>query len=168
MDNINYDIAFKNNFNKFTKNEINICDINISIENVIKELYNKNNEKKEKSEKAELYTLFKEIKNKFCIYCLNDLSGPAYKIPCGCSFCSIDHIKKYFHLKNKLKDNTDYVCICSYEYSNKDIYDLGIFFKKNKLFSLKLDAIDILNNFLSYQCCFCFVSIDSIEFQKIK
>ena len=168
MDSINYDIAFKNNFNTFTKNEIIICDINISIENAIKELYNKNNKKLAKNEKDESFSLFKEIKSNFCLFCLNELSELIFQIPCGCSFCSIDHIKKYFHLKNKLKDNTNYVCICSHEYSINDIYALGIFFKKNKLFSLKFDAIDILNNFLSYQCSFCHISLDSIEFQKIK
>ena len=167
MNNISYELAFKNYFNIFLKNEINLNELNISIENSIKELYNKNNDNIIKNESQEMKSLFGEIKN-FCIMCLKEVSNQKYQIPCGCNFCSLDHIKKYFHLKNKIKDITNYVCICSYEYSNIDIYNLGLFFDKNKLFSLKNDTINLLNIFLSKQCCFCCVSIDYDNRTRIK
>ena len=171
MNNISFDLAFKSNFSIFLKEQININDINISIENAIKELFNKNNKKMNnstKNEGQEIDSLFNEIKGNFCILCLKELSCKNYKIPCGCNFCSIDDIKKYFHLKNKIKDNMYYVCICSYEYSINDIYNLGLFFIKHKLYSLKYDVIDILNYYLSNQCCFCYISLDSIDNIKIK
>ena len=167
MNNISFELAFKNYFNIFLKNEINLNELNISIENSIKELYNKNNDNIIKNESQEMKSLFREIKN-FCIMCLKEVSNQKYQIPCGCNFCSLDHIKKYFHLKNKIKDITNYVCICSYEYSNIDIYNLGLFFDKNKLFSLKNDTINLLNIFLSKQCCFCCVSIDYDNRTRIK
>ena len=171
IDNISYDLAFKSNFSIFLKEKININDITISIENGIKELFNKNNNKINnlvKKESQEMDYLFNEIKGNFCILCLKELFCQNYKIPCGCNFCSIDDIKKYFHLKNKIQNNMHYVCVCSYEYSINDIYNLGLFFIKNKLYSLKYYVIDILNYYLSNQCCFCYISLDFIENIKIK
>ena len=169
ISNINYEIAFKNYFNDFIKNELSICNINISIENAIIEYYNKKNEKAlSKKENQEILYFFKDIKSKFCIICSNELSSQQFQIPCGCNFCSITHIKEYFHLKNKIKNLTNYVCICSYEYTYHDLYNLGIFFLKNKLYSLKNDTIDILNNILINQCSFCCLSLKSHEGFRIK
>ena len=169
ISNINYEIAFKNYFNDFIKNELSICNINISIENAIIEYYNKKNKKAlSKKENQEILYFFKDIKSKFCIICSNELSSQQFQIPCGCNFCSINHIKEYFHLKNKIKNLTNYVCICSYEYTYHDLYNLGIFFLKNKLYSLKNDTIDILNNILINQCSFCCLSLKSDERFRIK
>ena len=161
--------AFKSNFMSFIQNELLICNANITIENAIKELYNKKNDKNtSKNESQEMQSLFREIKKKFCIICLNELSDQKYQIPCGCNFCSIEHIKKYFHLKNKIKNVTNYICICSYEYTCPDIYDIGLFFYKHRLFSLKNDAIDLINEYLTKQCCFCSLSIGIEERERIK
>ena len=116
-----------------------------------------------------MHPLFQEMKKKFCIFCLGDLNKDRYEIPCKCNFCSIDHIKKYFHLKNNFRYKSNYICICSHEYTNEDIYNIGIFFYLNKLHSLKEDTIDFLNqNYLEKQCCFCSSSIGVNNRKRIK
>lgn len=160
---------YKEYFNIFIQNEITICDINISIKDAVTELYIKNNkEKKPKNEMVEMNSIFREIKKRFCIVCSNELDNKIYIIPCGCNFCSIDHIKKYFHLKNKLKDTLFYVCQCSHEYSFSDLYNLGLFFDNYKLVSLRNDVIDILNTHLSRKCCFCNRTFNTDDVIKIK
>ena len=163
--NNNFDKAFKNNFDIFLKDEININGLYISIENAIKELYNKNKENLNEAE--EIDSLFREMKNKFCIFCSKEIGSEKFLIPCGCNFCCGEHIKKYFHLKNSIKNISNFVCICSHEYSNIDIYNLGLFFAKNRLFSLKLYVIDILNIHLSKQCCFCCMTLEPGLYQRI-
>ena len=170
LNKISYDSALKNNFSNFLKEVINIFKKKISIENSINELNFKIDERKKifkTDENTEMITLFHDIKKRFCLFCLKELSIHNYIIPCGCQFCSIDHVKKYFHLKNKI-NNDSFICVCSYNYSNDDLYDLGLFFKKNKLYSLKNDIINILNNFLIDQCCFCSISLESSSHIKIK
>ena len=164
-----YYFSFKSNFMNFIQNQLLICKTNITIENAIKELYNKKNDKNSsKNESQEMQSLFREIKKRFCIICLDELSDQKYQIPCGCNFCSIEHIKKYFHLKNRIKNVTNFVCICSYEYTCTDIYNIGLFFYKHRLFSLKNDAIDLINEYLTKQCCFCSLSIGIEERERIK
>lgn len=161
---------YKEYFNIFIQNEITICGINISIKEAITELYIKNNNKakKPKNEMIEMNSLFKEIKKRFCIVCSNELDNNIYIIPCGCNFCSIEHIKKYFHLKNKLKDTLFYVCQCSHQYSFSDLYNLGLFFDDYRLVSLRNDVIDILNEHLSKKCCFCNRSFNTDDIVKIR
>jgi hypothetical protein len=161
---------YKGYFNIFIQNEITICGINISIKDAIMELFIKNNnkEKKPKNEKSEMNSIFREIKKRFCIICSNELDNKIYIIPCGCNFCSIDHIKKYFHLKNKLTDSLFFVCQCSHEYSFSDLYNLGLFFDKYRLVSLRNDIIDILNEHLSKKCCFCNKTFNSNDIIRVK
>ena len=161
-----FDKAFKSNFTNFLKNEINVFEQYISIEYAIKVLYNKNKENSTEAKKIE--SIFREIKSRFCIYCSKEIINENYIIQCGCNFCCLEHIKKYFHLKNSIKGISNYVCMCSYDYSNIDIYNLGLFFAKNRLFSLKLDVIELLNKNLSKQCCFCSISLDLDALRRIK
>ena len=161
---------YKGYFNIFIQNEITICGINISIKDAITELFIKNNnkEKKAKNEMSEMKSLFRQIKKRFCIVCSNELDNKIYIIPCGCNFCSIEHIKKYFHLKNKLKDTLFYVCQCSHEYSFSDLYNLALFFDKFRLVSLRNDVIDILNEHLSKKCCFCNRTFNSDDVVRVR
>jgi hypothetical protein len=161
---------YKGYFNIFIQNEITICGINISIKDAVTELFIKNNnkEKKAKNEMSEMKSLFRQIKKRFCIVCSNELDNKIYIIPCGCNFCSIEHIKKYFHLKNKLKDTLFYVCQCSHEYSFSDLYNLALFFDKFRLVSLRNDVIDILNEHLSKKCCFCNRTFNSDDVVRVR
>ena len=165
ISNKKYDLSFKKVFNKFVDEKIDIFNKNIIIRNALEIL---NNDYKSN---LEMHPIFEEIKKKFCIFCLCDLSKTEtkYEIPCKCNFCSIDHVKRYFHLKNNFKYKSNYICICSHEYSNIDIYNIGIFFYLNKLYSLKEDSIDFLNqNYLEKQCCFCSLSIGNNNRKRIK
>ena len=158
-----FDLAYKTYFNDFLETEISIFDNNISIRNALQmfDIKNKSN--------LEMHSFMQEIKQNFCIFCLGDLNKSRFEIPCKCNFCSIDHIKKYFHVKNTIRNKSNYVCICSHEYTNEDIYNIGIFFLQNKLYSLKEDAIDYLNhNYLEKQCCFCSIDIDVETRRRIK
>ena len=158
-----FEFAFKTYFNEFVETKIDILDKNISIKNSLEIL--DNNYKIN----LEMHPLFQEMKKKFCIFCLGNLDKTKYEIPCKCNFCSIEHIKKYFHLKNNIKNKSNYICICSHEYTNEDIYNIGIFFYLNKLYSLKEDTIDYLNqNYLEKQCCFCSSSLQNNDRKRIK
>ena len=160
-----FDFSFKIIFNDFVDKKIEIFNNNITIRNALEKL---NNNYKSK---FEMHPIFGDIKKKFCIFCLCDLNKTKtkYEIPCKCNFCSIDHIKRYFHMINNFKNKSNYICICSHEYSNIDIYNIGIFFYLNKLYSLKEDSIDFLNqNYLEKQCCFCSISIGNNNRKRIK
>ena len=160
-----FDFSFKIIFNDFVDKKIEIFNNNITIRNALEKL---NNNYKSK---FEMHPIFGDIKKKFCIFCLCDLNKTKtkYEIPCKCNFCSIDHIKRYFHMINNFKNKSNYICICSHEYSNIDIYNIGIFFYLNKLYSLKEDTIDFLNqNYLDKQCCFCSISIGNNNRKRIK
>ena len=155
--------AFISYFDEFLESKLDIIDQSISIKNALNILDNtfKSN--------LEMHPLFQEIKQQFCIFCLNNIKETKYEIPCKCNFCCIDHIKKYFHIKNNFKNKTNYICICSHQYSLVDIYNIGIFFLQNKLYSLKEDIIDFLNlNYLSKQCCFCSISLEHYDRKRIK
>ena len=160
-----FDFSFKIIFNDFVDKKIEIFNNNITIRNALEKL---NNNYKSK---FEMHPIFGDIKKKFCIFCLCDLNKTKtkYEIPCKCNFCSIAHIKRYFHMINNFKNKSNYICICSHEYSNIDIYNIGIFFYLNKLYSLKEDTIDFLNqNYLEKQCCFCSISIGNNNRKRIK
>ena len=159
------ELAFKTYFKNFLEMRIDILNNNISIKDLLNEFDNKNQEKT--SQYIEMHPLFQEIKKKICIFCLNDLEREEeirYEIPCKCKFCCIEHIKKYFHLKNPFRNKSNYICVCSHEYSNEDIYNIGLFFNDNKLYSLREDTIEFLNrNYLEKQCCFCYISLKMNE-----
>ena len=157
------DPAFKTYFDEFLESKLKIFEKDITIKNVLNALDNKC------ISNLEMHPIFQEIKQNFCIFCLNNIEKTKYEIPCKCNFCSIDHIKKYFHLKNNFKNKSNYICICSHQYSLEDIYNIGIFFLQNKLYSLKEDIIDYLNhNYLEKQCCFCSVSLENYNRKRIK
>ena len=163
ISNKNHQLAYKTYFNEFIENKIDILNEKISIKNALLILDNKY------KTNIEMHPIFQEMKKNFCIFCLEDLDKTKFEIPCKCNFCSIDHIKKYFHMKNNIKNKSNYVCICSHEYTNEDIYNIGIFFLFNRLFSLKEDTIDYLNyNFLDKKCCFCSESINIKNRKRIK
>ena len=162
-------LAFKTYFNQFIEIEIDVLEENISIKNVLQELNQKMPNNSKISESLEMHSLFQEMKKKFCIFCLKELEYQKYEIPCGCNFCSTDHIKKYFHLKNNFKNKSNYICICSHEYSIEEIYNIGLFFNEIRLCSLREDIIDFLNNnYLEKQCCFCSISINLFDKHRIK
>ena len=158
-----FELAFKTYFNEFLEIKIDIFNKNISIKSALEKIDNSY------KINLEMHPLFQDMKKKFCIFCLGNLDKTRYKIPCKCSFCSIEHIKKYFHLKNNFRYKSNYICICSHEYTNEDIYNIGIFFYLNKLYSLKEDTIDYLNqNYLEKKCCFCSNSLGSNNRMRIK
>ena len=171
LDNLSkYDSQFiKQRFDEFKQDFLlNINNKNISLKDILKEMINKSGEEGN-NETLIFKKIMNEVKKKFCVVCGNEYKNKdiRYIIPCGCSFCSIDDMKKYFHIKNKLKSN-NYVCVCSYEYNNVELYELGLFFKKFRLFSLQNDIIEIFNNLLKAKCCCCFKSDDAIYRIKYK
>ena len=121
ISNKNHQLAYKTYFNEFIENKIDILNEKISIKNALLILDNKY------KTNIEMHPIFQEMKKNFCIFCLEDLDKTKFEIPCKCNFCSIEHIKKYFHMKNNIKNKSNYVCICSHEYTNEDIYNIGIF-----------------------------------------
>lgn len=159
LDNIlgNKEVQYQNCFNLFLQDHLDILKTTISIEDAVKGLYLKENKN---LIDFNIHNFFREIKQYFCTYCGNEIEMNLFELPCGCNFCSKDHIKKYFHFENKINIDAKFICCCSYQYSNIDIYNLGLFFKKLQLASLKNDTIQLLNNYLSRVCSFCGMNIE--------
>ena len=156
-------------FKDLLKSEVTINKKIISIESSLYVLskYHNNNTKKNLNEEninnlSNIYNdIANEVKKNVCIYCChktdNNSENPI-AIPCGCHFCSEEHLECYFKEKKPIAKEKDYLCYCSYKYNIKDIYNLGLIFIKSKndsLNKLKKNILDKLNSILAKECCGC-------------
>ena len=156
-------------FKELLKSEVNINKKNITIEYSLYVLskYQTNNTKKGLKEESinnlnTIYNnIFNEIKENICLICchkIDNYSENPIIIPCGCHFCSEKHLEFYFKEKKPIIKEKEFLCYCTYKYSFKDIYNLGLLFIKsnnNSLNKLKKNILDNLNSILSKECCAC-------------
>ena len=99
--------------------------------------------------------LISGLKKSICLYCQNDMKNTQFKLPCGCNFCSLKHLEKFFkHLVGyKLKYN--YKCICAYEYKPYQILELCDFLRMNKIYENTDKYINHLKIIFQNFCCKC-------------
>ena len=147
----------KEKFDKFLKENITVFEKDITIKDCLKET---NKYSKEKNKDNEYYTLnntILNIKKKICLVCLNEIKeiSENLKIFCGCCFCSKEHLRFYFDQVNDIPTDSNFVCLCGYEYDNKGIYDLGIFFGQLGIWNLRKKIINKFNYMLKLKCCIC-------------
>ena len=176
-------------FNDILKSEVVINRKSITIENSIVQLSKYKNVITKKNQDGEpnaenanteifinLYkNIFDEVKKSICLVCCHRMENKTDKqviIPCGCQFCSETHLEYYFREKKSIIKNKEYkefMCYCTYKYSLKNMYDLGIFFSKfdNKAINkLKKNVMEYFNCILMKQCCAC--ENKEIIFNKIR
>ena len=102
---------YKNIFEFLKVNTIIIRDKKTNIDTVLNQLINNNI--KYKNEKIKfLESIIIKIKKSYCLKCKIKLRKDSqnYSIPCGCSFCSINHLYFYFYENNKIKKNENFKC----------------------------------------------------------
>ena len=103
-------------------------------------------------------TIIDEIKKNICLVCCHkdDKMLNPIIIPCGCVFCSYNHLEFYFKDKNPIKKEKQFVCYCAHKYEIKDLYKLGlIFYNKSYKTFLRKEVIGNLNNIFEKKCCQC-------------
>ena len=147
--------------NQVTKDDLNNLFFNKISVNVFEKILNINQiiEEMEFSNKIEpfLKRLMTELKKNVCIYCDNDINNKnsKYQLPCGCCFCSIQHLSNFFKqlVKNNLSYN--YKCICSTEYKPYQILELCSYLKQNKIYESNDAYNKHLSNIFKNFCCKC-------------
>jgi hypothetical protein len=96
-----------------------------------------------------------ELKKSICSYCYCNIQSNEFKLPCGCNFCSYEHLNSFFskNVQNKLAYN--YKCFCSYQYEPKDVLELCNFFKNKNVFKDYDTLIKQLNHLFGEICFKC-------------
>ena len=147
---------YKNIFEFLKVNTIIIRDKKTNIDTVLNQLINNNI--KYKNEKIKfLESIIIKIKKSYCLKCKIKLRKDSqnYSIPCGCSFCSINHLYFYFYENNKIKKNENFKCSCLTTYNSGQLYELGNIFGKKDIWKLRNYVIENLNYLLKKGCAKC-------------
>ena len=99
-----------------------------------------------------------EMQKNVCIICYHKMDNNhenSITIPCGCNFCDIRHFEFFFNDKKRIEIGKEFVCYCSYKYTIKDIYNLGLICSEKSRKLLRRPIIDYLNYILNEECCNC-------------
>ena len=162
-----YSQKFNNLVEFFKKNIIKIMDKKISISKILNQLYFfktqkkinniKNNTEEENLKNNILENIINKVKSTICLKCKTELKEnlPCYKIPCGCCFCSMNHLYFYFVENNKIQENENFTCSCLTKYTTNQLYELGDIFGKKDFWKLRTCVINNLNNLLKGECAKC-------------
>jgi hypothetical protein len=96
-----------------------------------------------------------ELKKTICCYCYCNVQSNEFKLPCGCNFCSYDHLNSFFskNVQNKLTYN--FKCFCSYQYGPNNVLELCNFFKNKNIFKDYDILIKQLNHIFGEICFKC-------------
>ena len=101
-----------------------------------------------------LVNLSNEFKAQCCLQCQKKLQN-CIRIPCGCSFCSIECVANHYTTVNVLdlkKVTKDFECICTTNYEAYQILSLVFLFERLKLQQLK-DKAKKLYKKITQDCC---------------
>ena len=143
------------------KKPITILTKYITLNDAIIQLFNiqklSTDSKKLKEDKYELfYNILKDVKQKICLECKYEVEKKnSIKIPCGCCFCSKEHLSEYFTNENIIKKSKPFICFCSTQYTFKQLYNLGSLFNNLKLNKEKNQVIKNINHLLKKKCSSC-------------
>ena len=135
----------------FNKISVNIFEKILKVNQIIEEM--------EFSNKSDLFIkkLMTELKQNICLYCRNDIINKnlKFQLPCGCCFCSVQHLSNFFKTLVKYNLSYNYKCICAIEYKPYQVLELCSYLKQNKIY----ENNDAYNKHLSYIfknfCCKC-------------
>ena len=147
--------------NQITKNDLNNFFMNKIKVNIFEKILNINQitEEMEFSNKKVSYIkiLMSRLKQSICLYCYKDINNNTslYKLPCGCNFCSVQHLAHFFKniVTNKLSYN--YKCLCAIEYKPYQVFELCNFLYRNKIYNNNENYERHLNWIFKNFCCKC-------------
>ena len=92
------------------------------------------------------------LKQRICLYCYCNVQNYEFQIPCGCNFCSYNHLDLFI----KEKRMTPYFkCLCSYEYKPNKLLELYNFLKNKNIFKDYNYLIQKLNQLFEKICFKC-------------
>ena len=104
------------------------------------------------NENLDLKGIIKELKEKICIFCKEDIKKEKITLPCMCNTCSKEDLNAYI---DTIDFNKDYICNCSTKYTREMIFSLGVLsniyennYKKNRI-------INFFNQKLKNICFIC-------------
>ena len=145
--------------NQATPNDFNNLFLNKIIINIFDKTYNI----KEITEEIEfinnkipfISNLISCLKHNICLYCHMDMNNSQFEIPCGCRFCSLNHLESFFKQLVGYKLQYNYKCICAYEYKPYQTLELCTFLKKNKIYENTDKYINHLKIIFQNFCCNC-------------
>ena len=94
--------------------------------------------------------LISRLKQEICLYCYCDVQNIEFKMPCGCNFCSYNHLGNFWKEKVQHKLNYNYKCFCSYEYKPNKVLELCNILK-NKI-SFDISYLNKLFGKICFKC----------------
>ena len=113
------------------------------------------NKGKEFDVNKKLDEIILELKEKICLYCLSETQNNEFKLPCGCNFCTFEHLDLFIKEKIQNKFNYNYKCFCSYEYKSNKMLELFSFFLNKNIYKDYSSLIQNLNELFSGLCFKC-------------
>ena len=143
---------FKNLF--LQKIFINIDNKQYTIYQAISELQQNNNNNNSDFQKI-LDEIILQLKQQICLYCYNDIHSLEFRLPCGCNFCSFNHLDSFIKEKIQIKISYNFKCFCSYEYKPNKILELFNILKNKNIFKDYNNLIQRLNVLFSKICFKC-------------
>ena len=158
---VSYLVSMAGKINKVTLNDLNDCFINqiyininvynFNVYQIIEEyIFNSNLQ-----QKNALRNLIDYLKKHICLYCYKDINNDNYKIPCGCHFCSRDDLEYFFKYIISFQLTYNFKCSCAYEYKPKEVLELCISLKSNKIYENNQNFINHLESIFKAICCKC-------------
>jgi hypothetical protein len=108
-----------------------------------------------------------EIKKNICCYCYCNVQSNEFELPCGCNFCSYDHLNSFISekIKNKLAHN--FKCFCSYQYRPNNVLELCNFLRNKNIFKDYNCLIEQLNHLYGGICFKCGREKNETELQSV-
>ena len=96
-----------------------------------------------------------ELKQQICIYCFCNIQNTDFILPCGCNFCSHNHLNSFLKEKIQNKICYNFKCFCSFEYNPNKILELFNILKNINIFKDYNIFVQNLNKIFKNICFKC-------------
>ena len=136
------------------KISVTIFENTLNIKQIIEEMeYNNQN-------KHYINKLMMQLKEGICLYCHNDINNKNinFKLPCGCTFCSLVHLENFFKKLVKYNLTYNYKCLCAFEYKPFQTFELCNILYSNKIYESNVTYFKHLAYIFKDLCCECGLS----------
>ena len=108
-----------------------------------------------------------ELKKTICCYCFCNVQSDEFKLPCGCNFCSYEHLNSFISEKVQNKLTHNFKCFCSYQYGPNKVLELCNFLKNKNIFKDYNCLLEQLNHLYGGICFKCGREKTGTELQSV-
>ena len=139
-------------YNSFlNKIRVNVFEKIMDINQIIEEIDYSN------INKPFINQLMADLKKSTCLYCCTNINETQshFQLPCGCNFCSGQHLHDFFKKLVADKFSYNYKCICAIEYKPYQILELCNFLRLNNIYTSNDKYIKHLSDIFKHFCCKC-------------